>query len=259
MKHKNETIMKTVAWLLVSLVIFSHGVAAQRDGRGSVCESRADCSSRTDDCAPYPDGKRYCVAREAGCAWPSIAGVGADAMTCIGAVQYVCGANRAWTPTGQACPGAQQVASAPQPPEPAAWSESVAVAAAADLETMDTAVGIAPPPAPAPVNARIAPLPAGHVPADHVVVYARANSWMKVTDRAGNVVLNRILVAGESWVVPARRHLLLTTGNAGGTEIRVDGVALPKLGESGAVRRDIVLDDPPAAPPMSMAHVAIRR
>ena len=39
-----------------------------------------------------------------------------------------------------------------------------------------------------------------------------------------------------------RPDLLLTTGNAGGTELVVDGVAAPALGGSGAVRRDLPLD-----------------
>jgi cytoskeleton protein RodZ len=42
--------------------------------------------------------------------------------------------------------------------------------------------------------------------------------------------------------VPLRADLLLTTGNAGGTEIIVDGATTPSLGGSGAVRRDLLLD-----------------
>ena len=54
----------------------------------------------------------------------------------------------------------------------------------------------------------------------------------------------RILHAGETWAVPARPNLLLTTGNAGGTDLLVDGVASPSLGASGAVRRDLAQDSP---------------
>jgi cytoskeleton protein RodZ len=42
--------------------------------------------------------------------------------------------------------------------------------------------------------------------------------------------------------VPAKGQLLLTTGNAGGTELLVDGVLAPSLGGDGAVRRDLALD-----------------
>jgi len=56
------------------------------------------------------------------------------------------------------------------------------------------------------------------------------------------VLLNRIMHAGETWPVPAQPNLLLTTGNAGGTELLVDGATTPSLGGSGAVRRDLPLD-----------------
>jgi cytoskeleton protein RodZ len=36
--------------------------------------------------------------------------------------------------------------------------------------------------------------------------------------------------------------LLLTTGNAGGTDLLLDGLATPSLGASGTVRRDMPLD-----------------
>jgi cytoskeleton protein RodZ len=65
---------------------------------------------------------------------------------------------------------------------------------------------------------------------------------MQVRDRAGQVLLNRVLHPGDTWAVPIRANLLLTTGNAGGTELVVDGVATAPLGASGAVRRDLPLD-----------------
>jgi cytoskeleton protein RodZ len=65
---------------------------------------------------------------------------------------------------------------------------------------------------------------------------------MQVRDGSGHVLLNRVLRAGETWPVPAGRGgLLLTTGNAGGTELVVDGVASAPLGGDGAVRRDLPL------------------
>ncbi|MBN9559373.1 MAG: DUF4115 domain-containing protein [Alphaproteobacteria bacterium] len=75
-----------------------------------------------------------------------------------------------------------------------------------------------------------------------IVLRARADAWLQVRDRGGQVLLNRILRAGETWSVPIRPNLLLTTGNAGGTEILVDGVVAPALGGAGAVRRDLPLD-----------------
>ena len=82
-----------------------------------------------------------------------------------------------------------------------------------------------------------APLP------DHIVVRARADSWIQVRDKQGSVLFNRVLRSGESWTVPPdKAQLLLTTGNAGGTDLVVDGVAVPALGAVGAVRHDLPLD-----------------
>ncbi len=59
----------------------------------------------------------------------------------------------------------------------------------------------------------------------------------------GPPALNRLMHAGETWPVPADKPgLLLTTGNAGATELDVDGTPIANLGGSGAVRRDLKLD-----------------
>ena len=71
---------------------------------------------------------------------------------------------------------------------------------------------------------------------------ALGESWVQVKDGAGTIVFMRILKAGDVYQVPARRGLLLTTGNAGSIEIRVDGRAVPVLGQGGRVRRDVPLD-----------------
>lgn len=75
-----------------------------------------------------------------------------------------------------------------------------------------------------------------------IVLRARADTWLQVRERGGPVLLNRVLHAGESWPVPARPNLLLSTGNAGGTDLVVDGTVAPGFGAAGAVRRDLPLD-----------------
>jgi cytoskeleton protein RodZ len=75
-----------------------------------------------------------------------------------------------------------------------------------------------------------------------LVVRASADSWIQVRDHTGQVLFSRILHAGESWPVPPGSGLVMTTGNAGGTELILDGAATPPLGASGAVRRDLPLD-----------------
>lgn len=94
-------------------------------------------------------------------------------------------------------------------------------------------------PIPAPI-AQAAP-PAN--PDDpRIVVRAKADAWISVRDKAGQSVVSKLLHAGDTWPVPPKGALLLTTGNAGGTELLVDGVLAPSIGASGAVRRDLPLD-----------------
>ncbi len=78
--------------------------------------------------------------------------------------------------------------------------------------------------------------------ASRIVLRANADAWLLVKDRSGTVLLNRVLKAGESWPAPVRTDLLLTTGNAGGTTVVIDGSAIASLGGDGAVRRDLALD-----------------
>ncbi len=109
---------------------------------------------------------------------------------------------------------------------------------------------VAPPPPVAAVAPETqeapAPVPPLAVPDAHpdarIVLRSRADSWMQVREKQGPVLFNRVLRVGETWTVPARPNLLLTTGNAGGTELVVDGVAAPSLGAAGAIRRDVPLD-----------------
>jgi cytoskeleton protein RodZ len=101
------------------------------------------------------------------------------------------------------------------------------------------------PPSQAAAATTMPPLTAPSAPASdqaRIVLSANADAWLLVRDRSGQVLLNRVLHAGETWSVPLVPNLTLTTGNAGGTNIMVDGATAPPLGADGAVRRDIPLD-----------------
>lgn len=75
-----------------------------------------------------------------------------------------------------------------------------------------------------------------------IVVRAKLESWIQVTNAKKEVVFSRVLRSGETYTVPEEQGLMLTTGNAGGVEISVDGRKLKSLGTVGLVRRDIPLD-----------------
>ena len=82
-------------------------------------------------------------------------------------------------------------------------------------------------------------------PTAPIVVRFTGDAWIHVLDPTGKVVLSRLMHAGESWTPPAP-GLLLTTGNAGATELVVNGVASPPLGGTGTVLHLVPLD--PARP-----------
>jgi cytoskeleton protein RodZ len=94
-----------------------------------------------------------------------------------------------------------------------------------------------------PANAAAASAPEAMA---HIVLRATSDAWVQVRDRQGHILLNRVLRPGETWTVPpqdpGQPPLLLTTGNAGGTELIVDGKPAPAIGGSGAVKRDLPLD-----------------
>jgi cytoskeleton protein RodZ len=75
-----------------------------------------------------------------------------------------------------------------------------------------------------------------------IVVRARLESWIQVTNGKKEVLFSRVLRSGETYTVPEEKGLMLTTGNAGGIEISVNGKKLKSLGTVGLVKRDIPLD-----------------
>ncbi len=76
-----------------------------------------------------------------------------------------------------------------------------------------------------------------------ILVRARMASWIQVRDDVGNqLLMTRLMRAGDTFHVPDRPGLTLLTGNAGALEILVDGETMPPLGPVGAVRRDVTLD-----------------
>jgi cytoskeleton protein RodZ len=148
---------------------------------------------------------------------------------------------------------APATANAVAPGSAAAPDSAVPASVAANgsaATNVPAALDVTPPvPSISPTSAAAAPMPPMSVtqppPAaeqTRIVVQATADAWIEVKDLTGNVLLNRVLHAGDSWPVPPQPGLVLTTGNAGGTELVVDGVVSPLLGNPGAVRRDLPLD-----------------
>jgi cytoskeleton protein RodZ len=131
---------------------------------------------------------------------------------------------------------------------PAATPAAPAVAASPAKPAAGTAAPATPAPAATPPATPAATTPA---PPGQTIV-ATADSWIEVKDPTGNILFSRVLHAGESWPVPDVPGLLLTAGNAGGTEIAVNGgkPGAP-LGAAGSVLHGYALTLPapkPASP-----------
>ena len=129
-----------------------------------------------------------------------------------------------------------EVASVPAAPEPrvdAAPGETVAASSSAATDEPTLPV----------VEADYVPKVYGRTNLDvRVVIIAVDDSWVQVMGPDNELLLTRILHAGDSYRVPDRPGLVMVTGNAGGLEVRVDDAIAPTLGPLGVVLRDIALD-----------------
>lgn len=149
-------------------------------------------------------------------------------------------------------------ASAGEAPLPAATAPSAqlgAANAAAPAAAAATAVEVAaledgsPPPIPPAadqpaegVNAYVPHVYGAAYGTTRVTLVASGESWVQVRGPGDELLLTRMLRAGDKYVVPDRSDLTLVTGNAGALSFVVDGQALAPLGESGEVVRGIALD-----------------
>jgi cytoskeleton protein RodZ len=75
-----------------------------------------------------------------------------------------------------------------------------------------------------------------------VLLRFTGDTWVQVKERGGQPLVTKVMKAGDSYPVPTRANLLLTTGNAGRVDILVDGALVPPIGGPGAVRKDVPLD-----------------
>jgi cytoskeleton protein RodZ len=177
-----------------------------------------------------------------------------EAATTAGTEQ---GARRGAARTGDIVPPSEDddknpAASPPPAPAPAPVpAPAVTTSPAVTARPAPAPATAPPPPAAAPAAA---PAPAAQGASAEPRVYGQENrnsrvtlkakeeAWVQVRDVTGNLLLARLLRKGETFLVPNRTDLTLMTGNAGALEVQLDGKALPPLGPSGTVKRDVPLD-----------------
>jgi cytoskeletal protein RodZ len=207
---------------------------------------------------PAPDAASDPVAESAAAAsaLPSVSAPGADALAEDESAAEAALLSQTPPATGTAPAIAAPEVSPPAPGIPAAPDSAPAAPTAPSLDASGLPT-VAAPAAPATGNlAGLAPATdAAGLPAitdgqafgategpSRIVLVARLESWVQVTDPETNALLTRVLRAGDRFYVPDQAGLSLATGNAGGIDIWVDGRKAPVLGPVGVVRRGVALD-----------------
>ncbi len=75
-----------------------------------------------------------------------------------------------------------------------------------------------------------------------VTIEAVETSWVRIREADGNILLTRMLSAGDTYRVPNRNGLMLEVGNAGALTFSIDDKEALPVGEYGAVISDFSLD-----------------
>jgi len=75
-----------------------------------------------------------------------------------------------------------------------------------------------------------------------LVLVARQESWVHIKVADKETVLDRILAAGDTFMLPSKPNMILSTANAAGLEIRLDGSSLGMLGGYGEIIQALSLD-----------------
>ncbi len=73
------------------------------------------------------------------------------------------------------------------------------------------------------------------IPKEEMVLKSSGNSWVEIEDLDGNSYLTRLMRSGETFVVPDKKGLTLSTGNAGVLSLTFGSTHIPKLGSVGEV------------------------
>ncbi len=141
---------------------------------------------------------------------------------------------------------AESVSAAPKPPAPAAPEAAGGeVAAASPLPIPKPPVIDAAPATAATQTAARTREPriyGAENDTSRITLRASQDSWVQVRAGADELLLTRVLQAGDTYLVPDRLGITLQTGNAGGLDVLVDGRNLGSLGPVGSVRRNVELE-----------------
>jgi hypothetical protein len=143
-------------------------------------------------------------------------------------------------PPAAAPPPAPELAAIPAPQTAAAAAPQPAKADMTASPPAATSGPAAAPPVvqsepPAPLAAAFAQSSRPSQSTHQLVLRANANTWVRVRQKEGRVLLSRTMKPGETWPVPAEQDLTLDAGNVEGLDLDVDGVPTRLTGAGGVV------------------------
>lgn len=78
-------------------------------------------------------------------------------------------------------------------------------------------------------------------PANQMELIITADSWVEIKNAEGKKLISKVMKPGDRYIVPKDSDLSLTTGNAGGVMVVIDGVEITPIGDNAAVVRNVVL------------------
>ena len=68
------------------------------------------------------------------------------------------------------------------------------------------------------------------------------DSWIEIKNAQGKKLMSQVLKAGDTYIVPDEDGLVLTTGNAGGVSVFIDGEDAGTIGRAAQVKRNVKLN-----------------
>jgi cytoskeletal protein RodZ len=79
-------------------------------------------------------------------------------------------------------------------------------------------------------------------PKNKMELVVSEDSWVEIKDAKGKILLRQVLNPGDKYIVPDEKGLILSTGNAGGITVFIEGKKVGSLGKPTEVRRNIALN-----------------
>ncbi len=83
---------------------------------------------------------------------------------------------------------------------------------------------------------------AAAIPSEQIRLSVRGDTWVRIVGADSEILVDRVLLAGEEFHMSNRAGMKLMTSNAGAVSLYVDGAAAGSLGKQGEIRDNISLN-----------------